>query len=73
VLSSGQANCPFTYTNWDEFWRGTKAAGPTQLAIGRVGLEAVEEANRRAVEQFTADDGNITFDPNVFIFVVGQA
>lgn len=73
VVSTGQANCPITYTNWDEFWRGTRAAGPTQMAIGRAGLEAVEEANRAAVEPFTAEDGSITFDPNVFIFVVGQA
>ena len=73
VMSTGQANCPFTYTNWDEFWRGAKAAGPTQMAISRAGLEAFEEANRSAVEQFTAEDGTITFDPNVFIFVVGRA
>lgn len=73
VLSTGQANCPFTYIDWDEFWRATKAAGPTQMAIDRAGLEAVEEANRNAVEPFTAEDGSITFDPNVFIFVVGQA
>jgi hypothetical protein len=43
------------------------------MAISRVGIEAVEKANRDAVEQLIAEDGRITFDPNVFIFVVGRA
>ena len=73
VLATGEANCPFEYGTWDEFWRGTRAAGPTQMAIGLAGPEAVEEAIREAVEPFIAEGGSITFDPNVFIFVVGQA
>ncbi len=72
VSRTGEANCPFEYRSWDQFWRGTRAAGPTQMAIGLAGLEAVEEATRNAVEPFLAEDGNITFDPNIFIFVVGQ-
>ena len=43
------------------------------MAIGLAGLEAVEEATRKAVEPLTAEDGSIIFDTNVFIFVVGQA
>jgi SAM-dependent methyltransferase len=73
VMSTGVVNCPFEYGAWDDFWRATRAAGPTQMAIGLAGLEAVEEATRQAVEPFTAENGSITFDPNVFIFVVGQA
>ena len=73
VSRTGEANCPFEYGSWDEFWRGTRAAGPTQMAIGLAGLEAVEEATRKAVEPFIADDGSISFDMNVFIFVVGRA
>lgn len=73
VLSTGEANCPFQYGSWDELWRGARAAGPTQMAIGLGGQEAVEEATHHAVEPFIAEDGSITFDPNVFIFVVGQA
>lgn len=72
VLATGEANCPFEYGSWDEFWRGARAAGPTQMAIGVAGPDAVEAATREAVEPFTAEDGSITFDPNVFIFVVGQ-
>jgi hypothetical protein len=43
------------------------------MAIGLAGLEAVERAVRSAVEPRTADDGAITFDTNVFVFVVGRA
>ena len=73
VSGTGQVNCPFEYGNWDQFWRGTRAAGPTQMAIGLAGLDAVEEATRQAVEPLTAEDGSISFDTNVFIYVVGQA
>ena len=73
VSGTGETNCPFMYESWDHFWRGTRAAGPTQMAIGLAGLDAVEEATRKAVEPLTAEDGSIAFDTNVFIYVVGQA
>jgi SAM-dependent methyltransferase len=71
VARTGEVNCPFEYESWDDFWRGTRAAGPTQMAIGRAGLDAVEEATRTAVEPLTAEDGSIAFDTNVYIYVVG--
>lgn len=73
VVSTGEANCPFAYASWDDFWSVARAAGPAQMAIGLAGVEAVEHATRRAVENTIADDGSITFDPNWFIYVVGQA
>ena len=73
VTGTGDANCPFEYESWDEFWRGTRAAGPTQMAIGRAGLNAVEAATREAVELLIDADGRITFETNVFTYVVGQA
>ena len=73
VLRSGEANCPFEYGSWEQFWRGTTAAGPTQMAIGLAGLEAVEEAIRKAVEPFIAEVGSIAFDTNTFMLVVGRA
>ena len=73
VSGTGEVNCPFAYQSWDQFWRGTRAAGPTQMAIGQAGLDAVEEATRKAVEPLTAEDGSIAFDTNMFIYVVGQA
>jgi SAM-dependent methyltransferase len=72
VSRTGDVNCPFEYGSWDQFWPGTRGAGPTQMAIGLAGLNAVEEATRKAVEPLTAEDGSITFDTNVFIYVVGQ-
>ncbi len=73
VSRTGEVNCPFEYEDWDQFWPGTRAAGPTQMAIGLAGLDAVESATREAVEPLTADDGSIAFETNVFIYVVGQA
>lgn len=73
VSGTGDVNCPFEYESWDHFWRGTRAAGPTQMAIGLAGLDAVEEATRTAVAPLTADDGSIVFATNVFIYVVGRA
>lgn len=73
VSRTGEVNCPFKYGSWDQFWRRTRAAGPTQMAIGLAGLNAVEEANRKAVEPLTAEDGSIAFDTNMFIYVVGQS
>jgi SAM-dependent methyltransferase len=72
VSGTGDVNCPFAYESWEQFWPGTRGAGPTQMAIGLAGLDAVEEATRQAVEPLTAEDGSITFDTNVFIYVVGQ-
>lgn len=73
MSETGEVNCPFVYAGWDQFWPGTRGAGPTQVAIGLAGTEAVEQAVRGAVEPFTADDGSITFETNMFIFVVGRA
>jgi len=73
VSETGEVNCPFEYGSWDQFWSGTRAAGPTQMAIGLAGLDAVEEATRKAVEPLTAEDGSIALDTNAFIYVVGQA
>lgn len=73
VTDTGEVNCVFAYRSWDDFWTGTRAAGPTQMAIGLAGLEAVEEATSNAVEPLIADDGTITFDPNIFVFVLGTA
>lgn len=73
VTGTGDVNCPFEYDSWDQFWHGTRAAGPTQMAIGLAGLAAVEEATRTAVEPLTAEDGSITFATNIFIYVVGRA
>ena len=73
VSETGEVGCPFEYGSWDQFWRGTRAAGPTQMASGRAGPAAVENAVRQAVEPRTAEDGSITFDNNVFVHVVGHA
>jgi hypothetical protein len=41
------------------------------MAIGLAGVDAVEDAMRKAVQPLTADDDSIVFDTNMFIYVVG--
>lgn len=61
AVSKARVSGP-TNSTWSS--RGTpRLAGP----------EAVEQAVRGAVEPFTADDGSVTLETNLFIFVVGQA
>ena len=54
VVDSGKVNCPFSYDEWDEFWRITKSAGPFQMVIGMAGLAEVEAATKKAVSGFIA-------------------
>ncbi|WP_430867165.1 class I SAM-dependent methyltransferase [Demequina aurantiaca] len=73
VSATGEVNCPFQYSDWDQYWRSTRAAGPAQLAISLAGLDAVEQAARSAIKHHVASDGSISFDSNKFIYVVGMA
>ena len=54
----------------------------TSFASARVEVSATGEVNcpfeyeswvRSSVEPLTSDDGSITFETNVFVYVVGQA
>jgi len=72
VLTTGEVDCPFTYPNFDTFWRGNAAAGPFQAAIGAAGADQVMAAARAATEAFLGEDGAIQIGPNVFKYVVAQ-
>jgi SAM-dependent methyltransferase len=70
VLESSEVNCPLRYPDFDTFWQGRKAAGPTQAMLRVVGEERLKMAAREAVEPFQQADGRIVIQPNFFKYVV---
>ena len=72
VAATGNADCPFHYPNFEEFYLGTvRAAGPGQRILQLVEEQTLKSAVATAARPFTAADGSITIQPNVFIYVVG--
>ena len=72
VLMSGEADCPFTYPDFDSFWRANVAAGPFQGVLRVVSEERLKSGVRDAVEPFCLDDGTILIEPNIFRYVVAS-
>lgn len=72
VLASGEADCPFTYPDFDTFWRANVAAGPLQGVLRVVSEDHLKSRVRDAVEPFCHDDGAITIQPNIFKYVVAS-
>jgi SAM-dependent methyltransferase len=72
VISTGEADCPFDYPNFETFWRANVSAGPIQAAIQSVSEEKLEEAVRNAVRPYQAKDGSIHLE-NSFRYVVATA
>jgi SAM-dependent methyltransferase len=71
VTGSGEADCPFTYADAEEHWRGFCASGSNQKALGLVGEEKLKSAVAAACGPYTAEDGSLSIGPNVFVYVVG--
>jgi SAM-dependent methyltransferase len=70
VLENSEVNCPFSYPDFETFWRGNAAAGPLQGAIRTVGQERLKAALREAAEAFRTDDGGYSIEQNMFKYVV---
>jgi hypothetical protein len=63
-------NCPFTYPDFETFWRGNAAAGPLQGAMRVVGEEKLKTALRKAVDAFRTDGNSYYIEPNRYKYVV---
>ncbi len=70
VLESGEADCPGKYPDYETFWQGIVAAGPTQHMLQVVSEEEMSSAFQHALEPFRLADGGILIQPNVFTYVV---
>ena len=72
VTATGEADCPFRYPNFDEFYLGAvRAPGPGQHLLQHVDEQTLRSTVEAAARPFTAQDGSITIQPNVFVYVVG--
>jgi len=72
VISNGEVNCPFIFSDLDTLWRAAASGGPLQAQIKIVGEEVLKEAISVAGKQFQAADGSINISPNNFRYVVAE-
>jgi SAM-dependent methyltransferase len=70
VTNSGEVNCPFTYPDFETFWRANVSAGPFQGMLQVANKENLKAALRTAVEQFRLDNKGYLIQPNFFKYVV---
>lgn len=71
VVHADEVNCPFTFQDFDAFWRAGVAAGPLQGALRIVNEAKLKSAARTAVEPFQNEAGSILMN-NAFRFVVAE-
>ena len=72
VAASGEADCPFRYPSFEEFYLGAvRAPGPGQRTLQLVEEQTLRSEVAAAARPFTATDGSVAIRPNVFIYVVG--
>ena len=70
IVDSGEVNCPFIYSDFEQFWFANSSAGPFQGMMRLIGEDALKEAVRDSVEAFRGQDGIIDIGPNHFKYVV---
>ena len=68
VISTGEAECPFDYPNFETLWRANASAGPFRAAMNSVSAEKLEKAVRDAVRPYQASDGSVHME-NWFRYV----
>jgi len=69
VTGTGEIECPFSYTDFETFWRANVSAGPIQAALASIGEAELKEAVRFALAERESSDGHLMFQ-NTFQFVV---
>ncbi len=70
VREQGETDCPFSYPDFETFWRASISIGPAQGMLRVVSEEKLKLAMRNAVEAFYLDNGTILIQPNVYKYVV---
>jgi SAM-dependent methyltransferase len=70
IIQSSEVDCPFIYPDFETFWHGIMASGPTQGMMRVVTEERLKTAVYPVVEQFMGEDGRIAIQPNFFKYVV---
>lgn len=62
LVGDGDADCPFNFTDMDEFWRGCISAGPAQAALEVVTAEDLRRRLESAAAPYRQPDGSIRFE-----------
>jgi SAM-dependent methyltransferase len=70
VLDTDEVNCPFAYPDFETFWRGISASGPSQGRIRLIGADKLKSTLRQASAPYVTADGSIDIRPNYFRFIV---
>ena len=70
ILESGEVDCPFSYTDFETFWRANVSAGPLQGMLRVVDEEDLKSTMRGAAQRYRLEHGDLLIQPNVFKFVV---
>ena len=70
VRASGEADCPFSYPDFETFWQAMASSGSSQKILRIVGEAALRSALQDAAEPFRLDNGGILIQPNIFQYVL---
>lgn len=68
VTAVGEAECPFVFSDAEEFWLGVASGGPQQAAFEVVDSQIVKSAVLDAAKPFRRSDGSYRFE-NSFRYV----
>ena len=70
VIESDEVDCPFSYPDFETFWRANVSAGPFQGMLQVVSEGKLKSALRNAVEQFRLDNKGYLIQPNIYKYIV---
>lgn len=73
IIEVNEVDCPFTYPDFETFWRGNVAAGPSRGILGILGEERFQSVMQKAVEAYTSSNGSIHIAPNFFKYVIASS
>lgn len=61
-MEVGEADCPFTFSDMETFWRGCISAGPVQAALEVVTAPDLRRRLEDAAAPYQRPDGSIRFE-----------
>lgn len=70
ILETKDVDCRFAYPDFETFWRGNVAAGPSQGILRVIGAEKLKSALQQAVAPYLSEDGRVEIGPNYFKYIV---
>ena len=72
VIESNEVDCPFSYPDFETFWKAFSSAGNVQGVLKVVSEEMLIANLKKAIKPFSNSNGKIHFQPNIFKYVVAS-